>query len=344
MMPARIAVLLRVLLLAALACVMAGCGSDAPKPQEREKPRIGLLLYKDNDVYVGLVRDAALRVMAGKAELLVEYGKHDQFLQNDQFDAMIAQKVSAVIVNLVDVQAASDFVDKAKKAKIPLIFFNREPDMKILRSYDKARFVGTSVFEAGIMQGDIIAELWAKHPEYDRNKDGQLQYVMFQGNADNPEALARTEYSVRRARERGVPMRQIGETYICNWEEGLAHRSMQGALAMHGDAIEMVIANNDSMALGAIAALAEHGYNKEGNAGSKFIPVVGVDAIPQAVEAINKKVMSATVRQDGEAMGDAIATMALNAVDGKGFLDGTPYAWDEFGLAVRIPYSPYSGQ
>lgn len=332
-----------VLLLCSL--FLSGCGQDAPPARkEGEKPLIGILMYRKEDVFISSVRDRIRAGLASAATVRVEYAQHDQYLQNEQFDALIAKKAAALVVNLVDPQAVSGFVDKAKKAGIPLVFFNREPDLKILKTYDKTCFVGTAAAEAGIMQGDIIAKLWREHPEFDRNKDGRFQYVMFQGDADNPEAIARTEYSVKRANELGVPMQQVGETYICNWDEKLGKQSMQAALEQYGDSVELVISNNDTMALGAIAALQERGFNKEGGAPGKFIPVLGIDAVPQAVAAVKKKVMSATIKQNGEVMGAAIAAMTLNAVAGKKFLEGVPHAWDASGIAVRIPYSPYSGE
>ena len=72
--------------------------------------------------------------------------------------------------------------------------------------------------------------------------------------------------------------------------------------------------------------------------------MVGVDAIPPAIDAINNGTMSATVKQDGQAMGKAIADLLLNIINGKNFLEGTGYSWDESGVAVRIPYSPVTNE
>ncbi len=328
------------LLLAACACPLAACGEDAPPPPASATPVIGVLVYREDDVYISLVRQALQEELRGRAEVLLLFAEEDQLIQNEQLENLLQKKVDALAINLVDIQASAQTVDRIKKAGIPVVFFNREPDLSTLKTYDKARFVGTTIFDAGKLQGEMIARLWKAHPGYDKNGDGVCQYVMFQGNADNPEAIARTEYSIKQARENGVAMRQLGQTYICNWDRELARRSMEFALAQHGEAIELVVSNNDSMALGAIDALQERGYNLEGKP-ERFIPVVGVDAIPQAVEAIAKGTMSATVKQDGEAMGKAIASFLLNTLAGKDFLDGTPYAWDESGIAIRIPYAPF---
>jgi methyl-galactoside transport system substrate-binding protein len=334
-----------VCLAAAGILLVAGCEDKparSPGPSSPEKPLVGVLIYKKDDVYIATVTRSLAAGLDGKAEVSVQYAEEDQLAQNEQLESLLQKKAAAIALNQVDIQAAAQTLDRIKKAGIPVIYFNREPDMATVRSYDKARFVGTTILDAGKMQGELIAGLWRAHPEYDRNGDGKCQYIMFQGNADNPEAVARTEYSVRQARENGLAIQQVGQTFICNWDRELAARAMEFALAQHGEAIECIIANNDSMALGAIDVLQKHGRNLEGKP-ETIIPVVGVDAIDEAVAAIEKGIMSATVKQDGDAMGKAIATLLLNALAGKDFLEGLPYAWDESGIAVRIPYAPFEG-
>lgn len=311
-------------------------------PAFAAQPRIGILIYKYDDTYISTVRNALNKALGGKAQISMQDGKGDQATQNDQLDVMIERKMDGIIVNMVDAQAAAGVLNKIKSAGIPVVFFNREPDLNVLKTYDKSIFVGTNAADAGKMQGDIIKTLWTKNPQYDRNKDGAFQYVMFKGEPDNPEAIARTEWSVKQAVANGIKMEQIGQTFVCNWDTALAQQAMESALAANEDKIELVIANNDSMAMGAIAALSNIGYNVEG--GGKFIPVIGVDATDQAVDAIGKGIMSATVKQDGEAMGNAVAQIMLNMIAKKAPLEGTSYKYDDSGIAVRIPYSPYMGK
>ena len=56
------------------------------------------------------------------------------------------------------------------------------------------------ITDAGIIQGEIIADVW-KNGDYDKNKDGIMQYVMLKGEPDNPEAVARTDYSLKTINE-----------------------------------------------------------------------------------------------------------------------------------------------
>ncbi len=306
-------------------------------------PTVGVLIYKYDDTYISTVRNALQAALDGKAEVIMQDGKGDQATQNDQLDVMIEKGVDVLCVNMVDAKAASGVVDKAKDAGIPTVFFNREPDTEVIKSYEKAVFIGTNAADAGKMQGDLVKKIFDEHPEYDLNGDGKVQYVMFQGEPDNPEAIARTQYSVEQAVENGVEMEQVGETQVCNWDTETAQKAMEAMLAANEGKIELVLANNDGMAIGCIAALSNIGYNT-GAEGANFIPVIGVDATDAAKDAIQNGTMSATVLQDGQAMGNAIAAVALNLAGGADFLAGTDYSVDDTGVAVRIPYAPYEGE
>ncbi len=304
------------------------------------RPAIGILAYRKNDIYVELVSKAMQEALKDRASVELLFAESDQLTQNEQIKSLLQKGLAGLAVNIVETQAAARAVDHIKKADIPVVFFNREPELNSLKAYAKARFVGTRAEEAGLLQGEIIVDLWRTHPNYDKNGDGTCQYLMLQGTLDNPEALARTEYSVRQARELGLNMRQVGSSLLCDWDEERAYEALsRSAASLPG--IELIIANNDSMALGAIRALREYGYNQEG--GGKFIPVVGVDAVPRAVEAIRQGSMSGTVEQDGKAMGEAVAAMLMNAIENKDFLSGLPYTWDASGIAVRIPYARHTG-
>lgn len=321
------------LLVLAMALSMTAVGFAAGKP------KIGVLIYKYDDTYISTVRNAIDKYGADVLDITMQDGKGDQATQNDQVDVFLAKGVDALVVNMVDAAAAQGVVDKAKDADIPVVFFNREPAADILKSYDKAVFIGTNAADAGIMQGELIAKIWGDGSAYDLNKDGVIQYLMFQGEPDNPEAIARTEYSVSKAKELGLEMELANEIIVCNWDTACAQSSME-ALINKGVNVELVIANNDGMAEGVINALVADGKNT-GEEDAQVIPVVGVDATDAAIELITKGKMAATVKQDGDAMGKAIVDIVLNVATEKAPLEGTEYEFDDSGVAVRIPYAPF---
>lgn len=324
-----------------LACGMAMSMVPVQAEEAKEEINLGVLIYKFDDTYISTVR-AAIEKYAEEADVKINLdmqdAQGDQAKQNDQMDILVEKDLDAVLINCVDTGSAQGLADKAKDAGIPAIFFNREPAKEIMESCE-GLFVGTTASEAGVMQGDLLADMWEAHPEYDLNGDGVCQYLVFKGEPGNPEAEARTSYSVSQAEERGMKMENVqGEPVVANWATDQAQNSMEAILAAHEGEIEAVFCNNDDMALGVISALNAVGYNTDAEA-ENWIPVIGVDATDAGVEAINSGKMAATVKQDGDAMGKALIAVAINAANGKDFVEGTDYEIAEDGVSVRIPYS-----
>ena len=119
----------------------------------------------------------------------------------------------------------------------------------------------------------------------------------------------------------------------------IAKDVMETLFLQYGERIETIISNNDSMAIGAIEALQEQGYNNGDK--TKIIPVVGVDAIPEAQKLIKEGVMTGSVLQDPSAMAKALYSIGMNLVYNRNPLDGTGYKFDETGVAIRLPYTEY---
>ncbi len=335
-----------------LVCTLAllACGNEKKEEKQEmskanDKPNIGLLIYSDKDPYIQIVTKYMKEYIGDRANLIIQNANNDQFTQNQQFNTLLADKVDVLAINLVVPAEVHYMLDQGEKTDTPLVFFNREPDVEALKPYNNAAFVGTKAEHAGILQGNLINKLW-KSGKYDTNKDGVFQYIMIQANTDNAESLARTEHSIYQAQKKHkIKLKQVGDTLLADWNEQEAYKDIKQIWPAFGDQIELIVSNNDSMALGAIKALNEHGYNLGNNKeGSKFIPVIGVDAIPEAIKAIEEGRMSATVRQDGKMLAKATVDLLFNALENKDFLEGTHWQWDNSQKALRIPYAVYEAQ
>lgn len=344
-----------IVLALAMALSLAACGtsgstaSTAPSASAdaaaKDKFVVGALVYKYDDVYLSSVREAIQKYSdaAGNVELKMYDGQGDQGKQLDQLDAILQDGVDCLLVNMCDQSSAQTVIDLVKDKGIPLVFFNREPtDISVLKGYDKCIFVGTRAQDAGVMQGDMLATLWNADKSWDRNGDGKVQYVVFKGEADNLEAIARTQYCQSEATAKGLTMDPVADVQVCDWTAEKAMNAMEAILSANSD-IEAVLCNNDDMATGVISALQNHGFNT-GKEGDKKIIVLGVDATDAAKSAIASGYMQGTVKQDGDAMAKACIDIAENFLAGKGALDGTDYKLDETGIAIRIPYSPFDGK
>lgn len=324
--------LFSVLLIAAMAVGFTGCGAKS-EPAGDKLPVIGVTIYKYDDNFMSFTRTAIEKAAEGKAELIMNDSQNDQAKQNDQVDAMIAKKVDALAINLVDPGAAASIAEKAEAAGIPVVFFNKEyPEGTDKIPYDKTIYVGTTSAESGTIQGELILDAWKANPEWDTNGDGVMQYVMLVGEPGHPDAEARTKESIATLEAAGVPTEEIA-LQAAMWDASKAKEFMETWLAAHGDNIEMVISNNDGMALGAVEALKAAGYFT----GDKYMPVVGVDAIPEVLELIKEKQILGTVLNDPLNQGKATIELAINAALGKDFLEGTSWEIDAT-KAVRVPY------
>lgn len=300
--------------------------------------KVGVLLYRFDDVYISLVRKSFEEIQKQNPEKVQFFffdGKANQAIQNENLSTAINNKVDLIFLDLVDPKTTKEAIDRIKEANIPVILFNREPIIiDAIKSYEKAYFVGSDAKEAGILQGKILVDIWnTNRTVIDRNMDGIMQYIMLKGERDNPETIDRTKYSILTVNNAGIKTKEIASAF-CNWDKELAKDTMAALLLRYGDSIEAVISNNDSMAEGAIEALQLIGYNKGDK--TKTITVVGVDAIPSAQELIRQGIMAGSVLQDPKAMAEAIYVIGMNLVYGKKPLEGTNYKFDETGIAVRI--------
>jgi len=309
--------------------------TDAPATDDiamTEKPVIGVTIYKYDDNFMSFVRRAIETAAGDSAELLMNDSQNSQATQNDQIDTMISKGANSLAINLVDPQAAETIVAKAQTADLPVVFFNKEPDATVLQSYDKAYYVGTTSSESGVIQGDLISQMWNENPAWDRNGDGVLNYVLLKGEPGHPDAEARTKYAVESVQAAGIQVNEL-ELQTGMWDSVKGKELMDAWISKHGDDIEVVICNNDAMALGAIQALQAVGYFE----GDMYMPVFGVDAIPDALEQIKAGKMAGTVLNDAKNQGAATYELAYNLAMGNDPLEGTVWEFDD-NKSVRVAY------
>lgn len=343
-----------------MAVTLSGCMSGCAGGSSDE---ISVFYYTFSDTYISSVRSAMDKIFR---ENNVKFNSYDansnQSTQTEQVDIALSKGASLLVVNIVDTgsnDAAQNIVNKARERNVPVIFFNRSVDESVVKSYDKCVFVGTDYEMAGHMQGEMVGNFLLKNYDaVDLNKDGKISYVMFKGQEGNMEAIARTQYGVEDANKvlaaAGKPKMQFYDKqnkngYLVdqdgNWSSASATNYMSTILAQFSESnnnmVELVIANNDEMALGAVSALQAAGYNKQGG---KTIPVFGVDATDAAKTAIKDGRMMGTIKQDGEGMAKVIHTLCQNFKEGKPIFEGVSEDTVLGNWRVNIPYSAYTGE
>ena len=242
--------------------------------------------------------------------------------------------------------AASFISCKGKAEKIllnkdkPLVFFNRQPsdpksgeiDISSMNWNDKTYYVGFDAASGGIVQGKLVTDFLTEQDaaSIDRNGDGTIGYVLCIGDVGHNDSKARTE-GIRKAlgtwngstEPKNVRTGSItisgkefkvveleGKAMTGDdgsaWNANAARKSMENWVEKFGTAIDMIISNNDGMAMGCLQA----------SNFPKGVPIFGFDANTDAIEAIGAGKLTGTVSQNVDAQATATLQVIRNLIDG----------------------------
>lgn len=313
---------------------------------------VSVFVYNESDTFVKLMKNELLKQFTNSNDIYIEAfnASGNQSLQNKQLDSQIESGTDLLVVNIVDILAEALVIDKAKNADIPVIFFQKPIHENILNSYDKACFVTFNNIQAGIAQGELIfcslLKDWdgSKYKTIDKNKDGNISYAMFRGESGNPEANARTKDSVSRCNELLAAnnmgqLVQVGNDYVCkNWSGNDAFLAFSPLL--HNNIFpEIIICNNDNIALGIIDAY--ESYYETSNQESEYFPIFGIDGNDFAITAIESGKMEGTVIFKPEDIATALTAIIINVSNSKDFLENTSYSFISSSKTTYIGFVLY---
>lgn len=317
------------------ASLLSGCEGEL-QVREPKSIKIGVTVYDQYDTFVSQLMEDFKTYASEKEEetgiainIEVYNAADSQTTQNSQVEEMLGDGCNVVCVNLVDRTEPTTIIDMAEKSDVPVIFFNRELVEEDLERWNQLYYVGAKAFESGIMQGEIAADTFLNCPEVDKNGDGIFQYMVLEGEAGHQDAIVRTEYSVSTITENGVEVEKLGYA-IANWNRAQAQTKMAQMLGEYGESIELVLANNDDMALGAIDALKASELAQE-----EWPVIVGIDGTDVGLEAVFKGEMVGTVYNDKEGQAEAMLSLAYALSLGEDLSELEL----ENGKYIRLPYA-----
>lgn len=252
-------------------------------------------------------------------------------LKNDDIDALI---MSIVIDDTLEKPFQQQLIDALKQTDLPVVFYLLAVENRFLDTYPKAYRVGSIPAQSGIMQGEMVSDAWLSHPQWDKNGDGIMQYALLKGPAGNPDAEGRTKWI--RATLATFPTGAMQSEEVAfdtaNWDRKQAQQITSSWIA-DGTAnnIEVLIANNDDMMLGALDAFtADPTINRPA--------LFGIDALPETLNLIREGEVDGTVQQDTRAQAESAYRLAANLGGGKNAANAIdfPIARQE----LIIPYLP----
>jgi erythritol transport system substrate-binding protein len=203
-------------------------------------------------------------------ETLVASHDDDPNKQSELIDSAISQNAKAIILDNAGADASIGPVQKATDAGIPVFLIDREINQTGIA---KAQIVANNAQGAAAVAEEFVAAL----------PDGG-NYIELTGKESDTNAGVRSE-AFASVISQYPELKQVAKE-TANWDQAEAFSKVE-TLLQRDDDVQGIIAGNDTMALGAVAAVEAAGLSDQ-------IMIAGFDGSPDAVDAIKDGKLVAT--------------------------------------------------
>ena len=271
--------------IAAASCaVMLACSSSEKAADTSGPRRIAIITPSHDNPFFKAEADAAAdRAKALGYDVLVNSHDDDANKQDQLIDVAIARKVAAIVLDNAGADASVAAITKAKQAGIPTLLIDRE----INASGVAAAQIVSNNYQGATLAGE----------EFVKRMGEEGSYVELVGKESDTNAGIRSR-GFHDVIDKYNKLTMAGRQ-SANWDQREAFQKME-TLIQANPKLKGVIAGNDTMALGAMAALKAAGLGK--------VIVVGFDGSPDAIASIKAGEIKATVLQPAA----LIAKMAVD--------------------------------
>lgn len=277
--------------------------------------KIGVSMAYFDQNFLTIIRQSIEKeAQARHVDVQFEDARGDTGRQADQVQSFIASGVDAIIVDPVDSASTPQLTKMTQQAKMPLVYVNRTPGDKTLPP--GVVFVGSDERESGTLQMEALAKL--------ANYKGNVAIMI--GNLTDAGALQRTK-DVEQVVAK-YPAMKVVQKQPANYSRSEGMDLMQNWTG-NGEAIDIVAANNDEMAIGAAMALEKS---------QKKLLIGGIDATPDGLKALASDKIQVTVFQDAVGQGKTALAVALKLIKGEKV---ESHVWIPFELVTKENMQTY---
>ncbi len=293
---------------------------------------VPVFIYDNSDAYMAEFETNIRQAALTKDYLIRSFNsQNSQIIQNDQIEQYMSDDYPLLMINPVDRLSVYAIIEKAKQNDSTIIFFNREPLPEDIALYDKVYYVGADAVQSAQLQASLIMDLFGNNPknlnQYDKNKDGIIQTVILKGEQGHQDAEARTKHVIESLVDEKYQV-EVLDVFNANWDKEIAQTEMEEIITLYGDSIEILISNNDAMALGAIETLKTYKYfddlNQDGvidRTLEPWLPVVGIDGLEVSIDSIKQGYLYGTIKNDSESMADCLVQLTEWLLQDKPLID-----------------------
>lgn len=207
-------------------------------------------------------------------------------VQNSQIEKLITE-ADAVICFPVNREETGNLIKKIGKSGSPCVLIGNSPDTEDVGDYANVCFIESDFEKCGELMAEVIDRVPG---DCDANGDGVISCLLIRG--EGTESDFRGKAAIAFLEENGKHTECVLEK-SANWQRDNAREICQGALQKFGKGIDVVICDNDDMALGVLESIESAG-RKVG----RDIFLIGCDADDDALSVIKSGRMTGTVLND----------------------------------------------
>jgi ribose transport system substrate-binding protein len=283
----------------ALAILLLASCNTAPQPA---KPRIALVMKSLANEFFKTMQDGATahqQAHAAEYELIANGTKDELDLsrQVEIVEQMIAQQVQAIVIAPADSKALVPVCQRAQAAGIVVINIDNKLDAAVLAERNlRIPFVGPDNRKGARLAGEALAR---------RLKPGD-QVAILEGVPTAFNAQQRKAGFEDAMKAAGM---NIVSSQSASWETAKANQ-VAAALLVEKPELKAILCANDSMALGAVAAIRAAGKAEQ-------IRVIGFDNIQAVRQLLKDGQVLATVDQHGDQLAVYGIEYALESLKNK---------------------------
>ncbi|NDK31843.1 sugar ABC transporter substrate-binding protein [Nesterenkonia haasae] len=290
---------------AAGALLLTSCGGDSPDngdngAEAAEGLDICYVTAAESHAYVSPA-NAAFQDAADELEVDVTLLSQEFEAQTgtDQLRTCIGRNPDGIVLWPLDPQAYIPGLVEAQDAGIPLVLINSPMDEEAEGLYTS--FTGPDTYEQGQLAGDVLDE--------ELGSEGNV--VIIAGQAGNGTTIGRTDGFNDKLEELGSDI-EVVQTVNADFDQQRALELSRDVLSQHGDDLQGVYANDDTMARGFIDAWTESGRDLE-----DMPAIVGINGQQDAFESIEEGYYTATIVQSPEEDGRLALETIVGAATGE---------------------------
>ena len=292
--------------------------------------KIALLMRNMDEQFLKDYSDNVKKLAAEKGvELNVQDARSDSATQLTQLETLLNQGFKHFVIVPCVTELSEQFNQLIQDKGGSAAYSNIQPTVASLKVGKTFFYASSPEFVGGSYQGRLIADYFDQNPAKAPNK--AVNMILINGQLGHPAQVNRRAGLLAELQNRGYTVNIVAED-TANWTPDQANEKMNAWIASFRDQFNVVAAQNDGMALGAVQSLIQNGLVKDDTSdGTRLtVPVLGIDATGDAIASMKRNELYATVLQDAvgqsAAAFDVIYQNAAGTYKAGNAAGGTPAA------------------